>query len=239
MSSTGIVVAMRVEARCLTTQSLPFNQLFRLNNTSVTLWLCGMGAVAAHHAATGLLAGGASRLVSFGFAGALDDGLQPGDLVLPKSVMVNDPRAILPVDPVWRGDVHQLLSGNIKLSDEPLVSTGEVITSTSIKQALAQHTKASAVDMESAAVALIAAEAGVPFIAVRAVSDPLGFSPPEALLGAIRSDGSPDMARILSLIVRGSVSISTLLRLGKDSRAAANTLCAVIRHAGPQIGFTA
>lgn len=238
MSITGIVVAMRIEARCLTPQSLPFNQYFRLNN-GVALWLCGMGAVAARHAATGLLAEGASRLVSFGFAGALDEGLQPGDLVLPKAVLADDTQALLPVDPVWRGDLYQHLPGHSRLSDGLLVSTREVVTSISTKQALAQRTGASAVDMESAAIALVAAETDVPFMAVRAVSDPLAFSPPEALLGAIQPDGSPDMVRILSLIVSGSVSISTLLRLGRDSRAAATTLSAVVRNAGSQLGFTA
>ena len=238
MSVTGIVVAMRVEARCLTAQPLPFNRLFRLN-TGVALWLCGMGAVAAHHAAKELLAAGASGLVSFGFAGALDPDLQPGNLVLPEAVLAEDTQTLFPVDSVWRKQLQQCLSGHIRQSGGLLVTTREVVTSTSSKQALAERTRACAVDMESTAIATVATEAGNPFLAVRVVSDPIGFSPPEVLLGAIRSDGSPDMLRILSLIASGTVSISTLLRLGRDSRAAAATLSAVVHHAGPQLGFAA
>lgn len=238
MSVTGIVVAMRIEARCLTAQSLPFNRLFRLN-PNVFIWLCGMGAVAAHHAAKELLAAGASGLASFGFAGALDPGLQPGNLVLPEAVLAEDTQTLFPVDPAWHKRLQQCLSGHISQSDGLLVTVREVVTSTRDKQVLAERTRACAVDMESTAIAAVAAEAGIPFIAVRTVSDPVGFSPPEVLLGAIQPDGSPAMLRILALIASGTVSISTLLRLGRDSRAAATTLSAVVHHAGLQLAFAA
>ena len=57
-------------------------------------------------------------------------------------------------------------------------------------------------DMESGAVAEAAAHAGMPFLAIRAISDPVEFSPPPVLLDAVRPDGSADLARLLPLLVR-------------------------------------
>ena len=73
-------------------------------------------------------------------------------------------------------------------------------------------------DMESGAVAEAAAHAGMPFLVVRAISDPAEFSPPSILLGAVRRDGSADLARLLPLLLRRSVTLGTLLRLAVDSR---------------------
>ena len=73
----GIITAMRVEARCITSLRLPFNQRISLGENAA-IWLCGMGEEAAREAAEGLRMGGASALMSFGFAGALDSRFASG-----------------------------------------------------------------------------------------------------------------------------------------------------------------
>jgi hypothetical protein len=112
-----------------------------------------------------------------------------------------------------------------------------MLTSAIAKRELAQATGACAVDMESGAVAEAAVRAGLPFLAIRAISDPLDFSPPPVLLDAVRPDGSADLARLLPLLVRGSLAVSTLLRLAMGSRAACAALSAVVRYAGAEIGM--
>ncbi len=224
---------MRMEARCVTPLRVPFNQMMPLGG-SAAIWLCGMGEEAAKEAAQGLAAGGVTALMSFGLAGALDSSLRPGDLVLPESI---DAGRSGKVDLGWRARLQQLLPAHLRVAGGMLATSRQVLTSANAKRELAQITGACAVDMESGAVAEAAAHAGISFMAVRAISDPAGFSPPSILLDAVRCDGSADLARLLPLLLRRSVTLGTLLRLATDSRAACSTLSTVVRYGGREMGI--
>ncbi len=224
---------MRIEARCITRRTLPFNQRASLDE-GAAIWLCGMGPAAAREAAEGLKAQGAAALVSFGFAGGLDPALRPGDLLLPEAIHTDH---AWPVDLRWRDCVRQRLPEYVRASSGVLASSEAVLTSAEEKEELAAVTGASAVDMESGAVAEVAASAGLPFLAIRAISDPVEFSPPSLLLQAVRPDGSADLTRLLPLLLRGFLPLRTLLRLAADSRAACSTLSAVVHHARAEMGI--
>ena len=228
----GIVTAMRVEASCLTRADLPFNEMASLGE-GAAIWLSGMGEKAAREAAEGLQQSGCTTLVSFGLAGALDSSLRPGDLVLPDSIHTGHQ---LPVDLDWRNRLRQQLPVHMKITSGILAASPGVLTSADAKRELAEATGACAVDMESGAVAQVAARAGIPFIAIRVIADPLDFSPPPPLMSAVRPDGSADPVRLMALILRGSVTLGTLLRLGSQLRSARSTLLAVVKHAGTELG---
>jgi adenosylhomocysteine nucleosidase len=229
----GIITAMRVEARCITSLRLPFNERISLGE-SAAIWLCGMGEKAAREAAEGLRKSGADALMSFGFAGALDSSLRPGHLILPESIHAGH---LLQVDLSWRDSLRQRLPDHLNVIGGVLAASGKMLTSGIAKRELAQATGACAVDMESGAVAEAAAYAGLPFLAIRAISDPVDFSPPPVLLDAVRPDGSADLARLLPLLVRRSLAVGTLFRLARGSRAACAALSAVVRHAGAEMGI--
>ncbi|HJY07516.1 MAG TPA: hypothetical protein VJ323_14450, partial [Bryobacteraceae bacterium] len=112
MREIGIITAMRIEARCITSLHLPFNQKISLGENAA-IWLCGMGEEAACDAAEGLRMGGASALMSFGFAGALDSNLRPGHLILPESVHAD---RSLQVDLSWRDSLRQCLPGHLNVT---------------------------------------------------------------------------------------------------------------------------
>ncbi|MDE2365536.1 MAG: phosphorylase [Betaproteobacteria bacterium] len=233
MKEIGIVTAMRMEARCITRRRLPFNQRISLGQ-SASIWLCGMGDEAARQAAAGLKAGGAAALMSFGFAGALDPGLRPGDLILPETIHAGHS---MPVDLGWRSRLRKMLPASLNVSGGMLTTSRQVLSSASAKLELGRITGACAVDMESGAVAEAAAHAGLPFLAVRVISDAVEFSPPPVLLDAVRPDGSADLTRLLPLLLRGSVTLPVLLRLAMESRAACSTLSAVARYADTELGI--
>lgn len=222
----GVITAIRAEAGCIVSRKLAFNQRVRLSD-DVAIWVCGMGDSAARAAAIALHQGGATSLVSFGVAGALDESLQSGDLVLPESIYANG--EIIPVTKDWRDQLKQLLSSDVTVVDGTLAASKDVVSTESAKRELAKETGACAVDMESGAIAEVATNAGIPFIAVRAITDPIEFSPPAALIGAVYPDGSVNGLRLTNLILRGSVGIGTLMRLGKGMRRACGTLSAVAR----------
>ncbi len=234
MNLVGIVAAMRVEARCITKRHLPLGKMVNLGE-STAIWLCGMGEEAARRAATGLQAGGATTLMSFGIAGALDPFLRPGDLVLPELIYAG--RSLLPVSLVWRARIQQCLPSHLRVIGGTLAASHQVLTSVVEKRELAKSTGACAVDLESGAVAEVAANTGVPFLAIRAIADPMEFSPPSALLDAVHPDGGAKLARILSLLLHRSVTLSTLLRLAAELRTARSTLSTVVLYAGMELGI--
>jgi adenosylhomocysteine nucleosidase len=226
---------MRVEARCITQRRLPFNKPITLGENGA-IWLSGMGTDAARRAAEGLKTSGATALMSFGFAGALESSLNPGDLVLPEFIHTGH---LLQVDLGWRDSLRQRLPGHLSIAGGILAASAYVLTSGTAKRELALVTGACAVDMESGAIAEAAAHAGIPFLAIRAISDPVEFSPPPVLLGAVRPDGTADLMRLLPLLLRGALTVGTLLRLATDSRAACSTLSRVARLAGMEMGIAA
>lgn len=224
----GIVTALRAEAACITSAHVPLGENFQINN-HLALWLSGMGAQAAQTAAQGLHQRGVTGLISFGVAGALDDHLNPGDLVLPDAIQANER---LPVDCAWRDRLQQRLPAEITVVNGLLADSAIPLTGETAKRSLAQATGAIAVDMESAAVAQVAASAGIPFIAVRAIIDPVRFSPPEALLGAVYPDGGVNPLRLMALLLNRSVNVGTLLQMGAGMRKARKTLSQIIQAAG-------
>ncbi len=232
MNRVGIIVALRAEARCITQQRIPFDQAIVLDE-SLVIRICGMGGVAARRAATALCEQEkVTRLISFGVAGALDDSLQPGDLILPKSVLAD---RNYPADDGWRTRVQRCLPGRINVIQCSLVTSDTVITTETAKRMLASQSGGCAVDMESGAVAAVAAEKGVPFLAIRAISDPVQFSPPAELMTALKPDGSVKPVPLLTLLLKRSLHLNELLRLAPGMQAACKTLKQVVQSARPEL----
>ena len=79
------------------------------------------------------------------------------------------------------------------------------------------------VDMESGAVARVAARHGLPFAAVRAVCDPAGFALPPLALEALDSGGRIGAWRVLRSVLRRPGQIPALIALSghaSEARAA-------------------
>lgn len=119
----------------------------------------GMGAAAAARGGAAIAAGGWRAILAVGFCGALDPALAVGDLVAAERVVdeatgegfAADP-ALLAAAPGRRG----------------VLVSARRIARTPRERALLEGT---AVDLESAALARAARDAGVPFLALRAVTD--------------------------------------------------------------------
>ena len=152
-------------------------------------------------------------VISTGFAGALDRALQIGDVVLAQNVLDGDRVycADTPLDcpaDVCRGSV---------------VTVDEVVRSPKIKLALARL-GARAVDMESAAVAAVAAEHRLPFYCIRAISDSAEQHVPVDFGRALRRDGTISLWSVLEQVGFRAANWFALVRLWRDSRIAADSL---------------
>lgn len=143
-----------------------------------------------------------SGIINTGFCGALDPSLRVGDIV------------------VW-GDVPcatRAARGEISSSDRVVVTAEE-------KRRLREKTGAIAAEMEAGAVREIAAEWGVPFYCVRAVSDTAGEDMPLDFNLYRNSAGRFSLPRItVAAISRPFTRIPALRRLEANCNAASESL---------------
>ncbi len=174
----------------------------------------GLPAGAAR-AAEKLVAEGAVALVSFGLAGGLNPALLPGAVLVPLSVI--DDGEIYPCDPsliAWLG------GANAKF----IMSAKRVAETQADKTALFQATRAEAIDLESGAVAQVAAGAKIPFAVLRAVADPAARNLPPAALIALNGAGEIGFLTVLASVFKKPAQIPALITLGQDAAKARSAL---------------
>lgn len=182
----------------------------------------GGGLPAGAEAAAAWLAGrNVACLVSFGLAGGLDPALRPGDIVVPARVLEGD--HAFPTDPD--------LSARFGPRQGTLLAGAAIVADAAEKALLFARTGALAVDLESGAVARVAARHGLPFAAVRAVCDPAGRSLPPAALVALNHRGAIALLHVLAALVRQPGQLPALIALGRDAAAARAALRRCVRAA--------
>jgi adenosylhomocysteine nucleosidase len=162
-----------------------------------------------------LAAEGCRALLSWGVAGGLDPALAPGTLLIPAEIASENGDRWRLAEMTGRG----CEAGSILGLDRMVLAAAE-------KSGLHALTGADAVDMESHRIALVAAEAGLPAIAVRAIGDPAGQTLPELVTRALDENGRPRIALVIAGLIRRPGDIRTLLRLNRDTSAALASLAA-------------
>lgn len=174
-------------------------------------------------------------VVSFGIGGGLDPTLNPGDLILAKeTIAAGGPyNALTNITGKWTTDPNLLATVDAKLRagglnprigietcDDDLVVVNDAAT----KAQLRLVTGADQVDMESHVAAAFAAANKLPFIAIRAVSDPASRGVPPAAALPLTSTGGPNIWAILGSVVTNPGQIPLLVYAYFDSTAALSTL---------------
>lgn len=84
-----------------------------------------------------------------------------------------------------------------------------------------------AVDMETAAVAAVCVARGVKWSPVRVISDLVGVTPGD-VIDLANADGSPNMKAGILYLLKHPTRIPKMLRLGRESMAAANKAAATV-----------
>lgn len=223
----GIVTGLKFEAAILKRQCAGLG-------AASPLIACAAGrADAAEHAAVDMLENGAQALISFGIAGALEPALGAGTLILPCEIAAPELKT-LSVDQPWRDRFEAFISSALPVSSTRLVSVAEPAASPAAKRFLADTTGAGAVDMESWAVAKVAADRNVPFLAIRAIADEAGQGLPGAALVAMQSDGSISIGHVVRALMRAPWETGALLRLGRNNKRAKTSLTRVAQSGLPR-----
>lgn len=149
-----------------------------------------------------------SIVLSTGIAGALDPALQVGDVVIDGQA-----RLASRLRAAWPRSVPGAIHGQ------------DVIAATAVDKArLRAATAALAVDMESHVARAVAARYGVPFAALRVISDVADESLPPAALVGMKPDGGMALGAVLGSLARQPVQLPALIRTGINAGKAMRVL---------------
>lgn len=216
----GIVVSLPRELRSLTDQSIPIGA-WRAISDNILVVVSGIGAERAYAAGSLLVSQGATALLSWGCAAALDERITRGCLVLPERIIDANGEIHL-VSKEWHQRLYRALESKYSVSTESLVESAAIVKTSAEKRALAKRTQAVATDMESAAQARRAKDCGLPFIAIRAIVDTPSSDIPESVLKALDSQGNVNLWNLLTSAV--PADWIKIIRLGLQFNAAQRTL---------------
>jgi adenosylhomocysteine nucleosidase len=178
-----------------------------LRGPDVRVVVTGMGAGTAERHAEAAIADGAVAAISTGFCGALDPALGLGDVVVPERVLDAATGEAFTCD--------ASLTAGVGHRHGTLVTTPGVVSDRAARAALAGV----AVDMESAGIARACARAGVPFAAVRAVTDRAGDVLPH-FDGLVDEDGRVHGMAMARRLVAHPSEIAAWTRLARGANAA-------------------
>jgi len=178
-----------------------------------------------------LIASGAKGVISIGIAAALDPALKLGDIVIGSHVTNG---STFDTHDGWATALAARLPdrrfGAIAGSDRVVATAAE-------KSLLRIKTAAAAVDMESHIAAKAAANAKLPFAALRVISDTAEDSLPPAAAKAMRSDGSIDMGAVIGSLVMQPNQMPALIRTAQNAGIAFKALLRCRSALGPRLAF--
>ena len=193
--------------------AVDFARAGRLRDKSVVVVANGPGPeLAARALGAAEELGELEAVVSTGFCGALDPALHVGDIFVAREVVSEARTFACAGPPVGRAACFGTL-----------VSTNRV-ASTIEEKAELRRTGAAAVEMEAAGVAARAAELGVPFYAIRVISDTAVESLPLDFNRMRDSQGRFSRARIVGAALLRPRVFPRLMDLQKRSAAASAAL---------------
>jgi adenosylhomocysteine nucleosidase len=216
----GIVVSLSRELKSLTRQTIPVGSWKAITDNTLVA-LSGIGADRAYMAGSVLVSQGATALLSWGCAAALDDRVSPGCLILPERI-IGANGEIHRVSTEWHRRLYLALESKHTVRTDALVESDVIVKTSAEKRSLARRTQAAATDMESAAQARLAKDYGLPFIAIRAIVDTPSTEIPENVLKALDPEGNINLWKLLT----GAVPADwiKIVRLGFQFNAAQRSL---------------
>jgi adenosylhomocysteine nucleosidase len=235
-----VVTALRAEARSLSVHR---------DTAGSDAWRVqagGMGCERAARTALRLVHEGAGSLLCWGVAGALDPALRCGDVVLASEVISEAPLALqlprlpptalpaharLRTSDEWLRALETVLQPGGRVVRGAILTRPEVACEVTLKARLFRETGAIAVDMESAAVGVVASLHGLPFMVLRVIADTAEESLPAALRGVAGLNSLGPLGWVCWL---PALCVPTgwpgLLRLGRRYRQAQQVLRRCARH---------
>jgi adenosylhomocysteine nucleosidase len=231
----GVFAALPAEAACLAGRRYAAGVIVQ-PAPNLVLIAGGIGANAATRGAEQLLATGATALCSWGCAAGLAADLQAGDVFIPEVILGTSGESHA-TDTAWRDQLlAALASTRLSIHAGALTDCPGVLHSPEDKAGLYHATGAAAADMESAAVARVAARHDAPFLSIRALADTATMTVSPVLTGMLDDFGRPHLPGLLPQLILQPGLIPELFRLARAFGAATRSLRIIARDAGDVLG---
>ena len=211
----------------------PFERRTGSSGLHLKISCSGVGMANAAKSAESLLSEKAAALIVCGFGGGLALGLA-GDIMVADRVITGQ-NELLCADSAllaaaksiaFNPSVFEWLDPDIHVGT--LFTHDRVLVTSQEKRELAARTGAIAVDMETAGAVRVAEEHGIPWLAVRAITDTAKDDLPLDFNALANPDGSINRSRVVLATLANPRKIPALMRLGRNSALAANNLAAFL-----------
>lgn len=215
METIGIIAAISQETEALLQRIGPYERVsigplrayrFRLLERDCLLVESGMGIKRAANATRALLAVAKPQfIVSFGVAGAVEDDLQIGDVVLAYKTCILDQGIPSQFHHLasFSDAARQTAAQALEVRGTRLYS-GTAITTRGSQIVLrkAEAIEHPVLEMETVGIVQVAEEKGIPLLSVRAISDCPSEPIPFDLDATIDEDGNLRLGKMISMVIR-------------------------------------
>lgn len=161
----------------------------------------------------------ATAVISFGIAGSLSPLLKPGDIIIGSHVVAENEHYAC--DAAWMKAMQERLP---KARQAIIAGADEIISHITMKKTLMGRTGAHLVDMESHIAARFAAAHGLPFAALRTISDGNERTLPPAALVPLRQNGKPNLIAVLKCLAADPDQFGELIQTARESGKAFKSL---------------
>lgn len=192
----------------------------QIGRAQVDLVITGMGADNATRVANSVLALKTPYqfCISAGFAGALGDKYSIGDILVAEAVQKLGKSKTLPCSRnlVYAASADGGNRVNLFLTSDHVVRT--------VEEKLQLAPFAGAVEMESFAIASVAHAHRLPLVAIRVISDTTNRDMPVSIDMMVDEKGRVSVGGVVRQVVHHPLQLPALIRLGRESRTAAEAL---------------
>jgi adenosylhomocysteine/aminodeoxyfutalosine nucleosidase len=221
----------------------PFSTfLTKYLNSEIILVQTGMGTRNAEAAMKYILEEyGPDFILSIGFGGALYDGALIGDLVWASRVILVPEdilKGLIPssynmesylLEVPDAGEIFSKLSEKVSMKEGCILTCERYIKKSEIKKHLSKDLSFPVCDMETFFLAKLSVNQGLPFFAVRSITDRADEEIPPEFLYVTDESRKYKLSRALSLILSKPKLIKDVIRTGRASTIASNNLWLVVK----------
>ena len=189
-------------------------------------------------------------LVSAGFAGGVQAGVNTGDLFICDRLMSIEGPA-----PFWQADsVQERSPGDANMVDDLIttdnenthqefafggcMSVPELVSGSSMKEWIGATFPVSIIDMESYWVSETASAHGIPHVVVRSVLDPLGQTLPAFVGKAVDDKGNRSWGRVVNYLAMNPTDTPKLIHLANQVKIARASLGGLLTRLSPKAALS-
>lgn len=209
----GIIAPLPQEASVFRPGLKPTKQPLQISE-QILLSIPGIGVENAREAAE-ILAPKVSHLISWGTAAGLQEGVEPGTLLLPETVLDKEGKKLI-TDPEFSENIITKLPAEFRYNQGLLGESLSILNNQAAKRSFQELSKAVACDMESATIGAVAMEHNIPFNAIRFVADDYRTTIPKSILLSMNAQGGFSISKFLINIAKSPGEINQVWQLSRN-----------------------